>query len=246
MSGDIDLLISSCDYNKTRDALLNIVDRADKEVPEIRHQGVIIGLWEVELHGSLRGLWSPRVDRAIDKYQKECFEGEHYRIWDNEEVEIALPSVDYDLVFVFTHILQHFFRGGLGLRQICDMARLIWTYNRDIDVQKLDMRLREMGLQSEWNVFAALCVDLLGMPVESMPLYSSLKKWKRKAERLLLIVLGRKNIGFTHDNNGNGFLTRKLVSLGHHTSDFIHHYSVFPLDAIMYFCRLVGRGLHLS
>ena len=45
----------------------------------------------------------------------------------------------------------------------------------------------------EWNTFAALAVEYVGMPREAMPLYEfqdSSFKFQRKAERLLKIILG--------------------------------------------------------
>ena len=35
------------------------------------------------------------------------------------KVQVFLPAPDEDVVFVFSHILQHFYKEGIGLRQIC-------------------------------------------------------------------------------------------------------------------------------
>lgn len=69
------------------------------------------------------------------------------------------------MIFVFTHILQHFFRGGIGLRQVCDWCRLLWTYRERIDRDLLLRRLREMGIVSEWQAFGAFAVEYLGLPL---------------------------------------------------------------------------------
>lgn len=47
----------------------------------------------------------------------------------------TLPSRDYDVILVFSHIMQSLFRGEIGLWQICDWCRLLWTY-RDVSYQK--------------------------------------------------------------------------------------------------------------
>ena len=80
-----------------------------------------------------------------------------------------------DILLIFTHFLKHFYKGGIGLRQICDWCRLLWTYRDSIDVALLEQRLRKMGLMSEWKAFAALAVEYLGMPAES-PIYDSSKR----------------------------------------------------------------------
>lgn len=42
---------------------------------------------------------------------------------------------------------------------------------------------------AEWNAFAALAVDYLGMPVEAMPLYENGKKLSKKANRIVHFIL---------------------------------------------------------
>ena len=87
------------------------------------------------------------------------------REWKNDGADVPLPSPDNDVIIVFTHFLQHFFVGGVGLRQICDWCRLLWTYRSEIDAAKLEGRLREMGIVSEWKAFGAFAVEYLGLPL---------------------------------------------------------------------------------
>ena len=103
------------------------------------------------------------------------------RSWMNGKTLVFLPSADNDVIIVFTHILAHFFYGGIGLRQVCDWCRLLWTYRDIIDRKLLEKRLWRMGVMTEWESFAALAVDYLGMPVEAMPFYYDSHKWSRKA-----------------------------------------------------------------
>ena len=88
-----------------------------------------------------------------------------------------MPGENEDAVFVFTHILRHLYEGGIGIRQICDWCRLLWTYRDSLNYGLLELRIRKMGLMSEWRAFGAFAVDYLGMPSEAMPMYSSDKKW---------------------------------------------------------------------
>ena len=83
---------------------------------------------------------------------------------------------------------------GTGLRQICDLCRLLWTYRPEMDVKLLERRLTKLGLMSEWKAFAALSVDYLGMPVEALPLHASDRNWSRKASRILSFVLETGNL----------------------------------------------------
>ncbi|MBO4923204.1 MAG: nucleotidyltransferase family protein, partial [Bacteroidales bacterium] len=85
-------------------------------------------------------------------------------------VLVALPSPDNDVLIVFVHFINHFYREGLGIRQVCDWCRLLWTYRDTIDKDLLEKRLRRMGLVGAWRAFGAFAVTHLGMPADAMPL----------------------------------------------------------------------------
>ena len=155
-------------------------------------------------------------------------------MWKNGETDVLLPSPNNDVIFVFTHILQHFFMGGIGLRQICDWCRLIYAYHNEIDVSLLEERLYRMGLISEWKAFAALSVDYLGMSSEIMPLYSPSKKWSRKSDKIIALILETGNFGHNRDNSyyiKYSYVVFKAISLWRNTWDSMRHFMIFPLDA---------------
>lgn len=101
----------------------------------------------------------------------DVFCGGNVRSWECNGIQVFLPSPDNDVILVFTHFLHHFFIEGVGLRQICDWCRLLYTYKNSLNYGLLESRIRKMGLMSEWKAFASLAVDTLGMPVELMPFY---------------------------------------------------------------------------
>ena len=190
--------------------------------------------WDVELHGTMRGELFRRLDSVIDGVQKDIFYGGNVRSWSNGKTTVFLPSPDNDVIFVFAHILQHFFRGGIGLRQICDWCRLLWTYRELMNYKLLESRLRKMVVMTEWRTFAALAVDTLGMPVEAMPLYSPSKKWVRKSKKVLCFIFETGNFGHNRDESykiTSSFQKRMLISLSRRTRDFIKQARVFPANA---------------
>lgn len=65
-----------------------------------------------------------------------------------------------DVMFVFSHILQHFFKEGIGLRQICDWCRLMWTYRDSLNHGFLESRIKKAGVMTEWNFFYIPCSRL--------------------------------------------------------------------------------------
>lgn len=246
--GDVDLLLSEDDYGKAKKVLLPLASEVEQEYTHFKHQGMTIDGWVVELHGTLHSRLSGRVDREIDEVQKEVFYGGDVRSWMNERTQVFLPAPNEDVIFVFTHILHHFFFEGIGLRQICDWCRLLWTYRDTLDVRLLKSRLRKMGLMTEWKAFAAFAVAYLSIPVEAMPLYDMDEKWKRKAERICGFVLEVGNFGHNQrrDFSGMSYMKRKLVSSWGRLSDMLRHFRIFPLDSIRFFGGVLRSGLYAA
>ena len=245
-SGDVDLFLNSEDYEKGKKLLTPSADSVEPEGVSTLHFGITINSWVVELHGTLRCGLSSRMDRVIDEVQQDTFVGGKVRTWRNGDTNICLPGVDNDVVFIFTHFLKHFYKGGLGLRQICDWCRLIWTYRAEFDVALLKQRLRDMGLMSEWKAFAAYAVEYLGMDMTSIPLYSNGAMWKRKAARIQKFVLLSGNFGQNRDMSyyhKYPYFMRKTISFGRRLGDVFSHAWIFPLDSLRFLPGIVVNGL---
>ena len=245
-SGDVDLLFDELGYSKAKTALIPIIDKEEGENDPTLHFGATIRSWPVELHGTLRaGLWK-KLDRVIDAVQADIFDNRKVRIWHNGSADIPLPAVDNDVFLVFSHILQHFFKEGIGLRQICDWCRLLWTNKETIDVKLLEARLKEAGVVSEWKAFAAMAVEYLGMPKEAMPLYSDSGKWKRKAAHVMDFVFETGNFGHNRDYSYRqkySFVVFKAISLWRHIVDTFKYSLIFPLDSVKVLVWRIGEGI---
>lgn len=250
--GDVDLLLSESNYERAKELLCPLATDVETEYTHFKHQGMTIDGWVVELHGTLHSRLSKRVDRLIDEVQKDVFYGGNVRSWDNSGTQVFLPSPDNDVIFVFTHILHHFFFEGIGLRQICDWCRLLWTYRDSLNHELLESRIRKMGLMSEWKAFAAFAVKWLGMPVEAMPLFEDNDTHKvnldKKADKICKFVLEVGNFGHKQrrDYSGMSYLKRKFVSVWGRLSDMLRHFQLFPKDSIVFFGGVLRSGLHAA
>lgn len=246
--GDIDFFLNRDDFEKATYFLKHRASEVSETDDYKYHLPMTIDNWVVELHGTMRGgLWK-RLDGALDEIQKGIFYSGNVRSWMNEGCQIFLPRADEDIAFVFSHILQHFFRGGIGLRQVCDWCRLLWTYRDKFDMSLLGKRFQSMGVVTEWKAFASLAVEYLGMPKEAMPFYSSSTCWKRKAYRILKLILETGNFGQNRDlqyQQNHSFFVRKAISLWRLTWDSMRQLLIFPIDPIRVWLNMFDSRMRL-
>lgn len=239
-SGDVDLLLSDSNYEKAKSFLTPLADHVDSESKEVKHLGMTMGEWLVELHGTMHTSISGRVNKGIDNAQEDCFYGGNVRSWNNDGTTVFLPSPDNDVIFVFTHILEHFFIEGVGLRQVCDWCRLLYTYKDSLNYGLLESRIKRMGLMRIWKSFGSMAVDVLGMPKEAMPMYDA--RYKVKGERVLGLIMKSGNMGHNNDLSYRikySGMTYKLVAMWRRIKDFAGFTMLFPIDAPRFFVHYV-------
>ena len=245
-SGDIDLFLDSNNYEKAKAFFSKKADSMHAEGAYTKHLGMEIDSWIVELHGTLRSGLSTTIDSVIDDLQNDTFGNNRVRVWRNGDADVYLPAPENDVLFIFTHYLEHFYKGGIGLRQICDWCRLLWTYRDSINNDLLRFRLKKMGLESEWKTFAAFSVEFLGMPSVAIPLYDPSPRWLRKAERIQSFILEVGNLGRNRDMSyyqKYPYYVRKAISFWRRCCDLIRHAPIFPLNSFRFFPSIVFNGV---
>ncbi|MBQ8009785.1 MAG: nucleotidyltransferase family protein [Bacteroidaceae bacterium] len=242
--GDVDLLLSDDNYQKAKAFLLPKASFVEDEEKHKKHLAMTINDWMVELHGSLRCGFSARIDRSLDKIYHDTFYGGNVRSWTNERVQVFMLGKENDVLYVFVHFLNHFYKGGVGLRQICDWCRLLWTYRDSLDVQFMETRIREMGLMSEWRAFGAYAVKYLGMDATAIPLFDDNADLKSKTRRINKFILSVGNMGHNRSEKGQkSYLSRKVRSFGQRMVDLFDHAMIFPIDTLKFFPSIMMNGI---
>lgn len=255
--GDIDLFLNDDNYDKAKAFLTPLASSVEKEYVREKHLGMTIDSWVVELHGSLYSGLSSSVEKELDEVYQDTFYRGNVRSWMNGNVSVFQLSVENDAFYVFTHFLQHFFKVGVGLRQICDWCRLLYTNKDSLNYERLEQRIRRAGLMSEWKAFGAFAVEYLGMPIEAMPFLDG--RWKmedgrsvlnarmkKKADRICDFILEVGNMGHNRDSSyfeKYPYVIRKAYSLGRRCGDLIRHARIFPLDSIRFLPRIMFNGV---
>jgi hypothetical protein len=244
-AGDVDLLLDKSSYEKAKSILLPIsYDIQSEDVFKLHSAFCVMGI-DVELHGKMPFALSRIVDEVIEAVINNSLVGGGVSAWNVKGTDVFMPNPDNHVVLVFTHFLHHFFIEGVGLRQICDWCRILWTNRSSIDKTLLEQRIRKMGLMTEWKVFAALAVNFLGMPAMAMPFYEE-KVYDNKARRVLTRIIRSGNFGHNNDLSYRSKykgMTYKGISFWRRFLDFVVLAPIFPMDVPKYFISYVSNKI---
>lgn len=244
--GDVDLFLSEDNYAKAKDYLTPQASSVEVEGRYGQHLEMTIEPWVVELHGNLRCGFSKRADRVLDKVKDNTFYSGNVSSIVIEKVQIFKLGKENDVFYVFAHILGHFYKGGIGLRQICDWCRLLWSYKDSLNLKALEDLLKGAGLMTEWKVFGAFANEYLDLDAEAIPFYSGGSCWRREAARIKKFIMKVGNFGHNRDMTYisiKPYLVRKTMSLGRRTGDLMNHFCIFPLDTLRFAPGIVIIGL---
>ena len=242
--GDIDLLLLPASYEAAKDILLPKATKVEEEERDIWHQGMYFKSVEVEIHGSIGTLMSRKLDRQLAALLEQQFDGRPFPAVPVGGAEIPVPEADFNAVYIFVHFLQHYWSGGIGLRQLIDWMMFISVHKREIHPVVLEKRLEELGLLNVWKVFTGFVQEYLGCPVEKLPLAA--KPDKKKNARIWAYIRRCGNFGKNMDRTRKeeSYLVRKIHSFWRLVvADRLRHFPVFPKESLRFFFGAFGYGL---
>lgn len=232
-SGDIDLLILDDQQFLKGCRLMEIISNSSKWDEKSSHAEFQAMGFVVELHGKYSFIINRKVtDRLIEWNAKR-----------NQEVRVEqgliLPSLQFDAVFIFTHMLNHFMTGGVGLRQISDWMMFVNAYFDKLDMKVLEDDLNFLGIMKFWQAFASLAVMQLGFPEKKMPFYDA--RWNRKADTLMDAIFKTGNFGALQKAKQLSKDTNKWVKKLHTAFGQFPVYwrvgKIFPAEAVYCFLK---------
>ena len=242
--GDIDLLLHPSSYEAVKSVLLPKASTVMEEEREIWHQGMRFRSIEVEIHASISTLMSRKLDRKLAALLEEQFDGRTFPTVTICGAEIPVPDADFNAVYIFVHFLQHYWSGGVGLRQIIDWMTFVSVHKREIHPVILEKRLEDFGLLNLWKVFTGFAQEYLGCPEEKLPLAAAPDAGKN--DRIWRYIRRCGNFGKNVDRTRKeeSYLVRKIHSFWRLVvADRLRHFSVFPKESIRFFFGAFGYGL---
>jgi len=104
-----------------------------------------------------------------------------------------LPSPVLTHLSVNSHILKHLLAFGISVRQLCDSARVCYTYHHKLEAESLKEIYGKLGIYRWILLLNNLLVNYLGMPEEYLLFPSALQQ---KADWMMKDILRGGNFGF--------------------------------------------------
>lgn len=241
-SGDIDLFFyHQEDYELAKAKISQVADYVGGEEKERKHFDCIVQKMVVELHGEIQTHIKSKTDQQISDFIKKHFE--KYPLEPDKEIGYCAAPINFDCLFIFVHMLVHYFNSGVGLRQICDWMAFTDYYFQQINLQVLKKDIHSLGLMKEWQVFGNMAVNLLGFPQEKMPFYE--KKYIKAGEKVLHQVMKSGNFGrnMYFKNRPKNHLLGKLYTFYQNNKMRIGNFLIFPQEAIYGIPFMIKDGI---
>ena len=242
--GDIDLLLLPSSYEAAKAVLLPKATKVLEEERDIWHQGMYFRSIEVEIHGSISTLMSKKLDRKLAALLEEQFDGRDFPAVPIGGTPVPVPEAGFNAVYVFVHFLQHYWSGGVGLRQLVDWMTFVSVHKREIHPVILEKRMEDLGLLHLWKVFTGFAQEYLGCPSEKLPLAAAPDSAKNA--RIWQYIRRCGNFGKNVDRSRaeEPYLVRKIHSFWRLVvADRLRHFRVFPKESVRFFLGAFGYGL---
>lgn len=247
MCGDIDLYPGKGDaYLRCCEIVRSLGESEGREDESEKHFHFNRRGCSIEIHSHVMLAADPFVNRRLQRWTDEMLDDpSKLRHVEINGVEVNLPPVDFDAVFLLQHIANHLLKGGIGLRQLCDWSRYLHVHAAEIDRARLGNNLRTLRLMNCWQLFGWLAVNRLGLPEAEMPFYSP--RHEKRALRCLRIILRKGNFGHydkaARRNLDINFILRKMqtcrIVIGQHAellrvipAEVLRHLPWYLLDGI--------------
>ena len=241
-SGDIDLFFyRQKDYENAKEQLSQIADHIGGEEKDRKHFDCTLQKIVVELHGEIKTQIKSKTDKNITAFLKNHFDNYSFDI--NEETGYCAAPINFDCLFIFVHMLVHYFSSGVGLRQICDWMAYMSYYHQQINQEQLKADILLLGLMKEWQVFGNMAVNFLGFPQEKMPFFEN--KYKKAGEKVLQQIMKSGNFGrnLYFKNRPKNYILGKLYTFYQNNKMRMGNLLIFPQESLYGIPYLIKGGI---
>ena len=120
---------------------------------------------EVEVHYRSSFLLCFWHNRKLQKYYERVKDEQFsHRVMLGEQGEVAIPTVEFNLIFQLTHIYAHLMNEGIGLRQLLDYYYVLSMLSVNCEMlTSLQKELKELGLWMFAGAIMYIMKEVFGM-----------------------------------------------------------------------------------
>ena len=215
--GDIDVWVASKNISRNvfiREIVSNVKDTINPSGYALYHHidyGTF-GVIDVEIHYRPSYMSSPIHNRRINKWFSEQQTVVFNKFVKLSNSKVCVPTTEFNVVYLLSHMMRHLFSDGIGLRQIIDYYYLL--HSKDLSgKEKWTPLLKELGLYQYAGALMYVLQETMGLRESKMIVQVD----RRRGEFLLNEVLMGGNFGqfdkrkaVVNWNNPIGFFLRHL------------------------------------
>jgi len=196
--GDIDLYFRDADeFRRAADLLSKQCSPAKAE-----SDGALLYQWNgvsVELHRQLLDISNPFKRNYVESLVRDHgFTA--MSPTDGATNEILVPSPFINYLLLNTHILKHALGWGVGLRQLCDMARACHCLHGDVEPSAMRRAANRLGIDRWSRLLHSFLTERLALPIGELPYPEK----AASSQPLYDLVCQCGNFGYSRRKRGSG------------------------------------------
>lgn len=253
--GDIDLYVGEQKIHEASKVIEGL--SGEKGVECEHHIQLSLNGVEIELHKKADYMPGIGMNRQLHAWTIESLDKNFCNntlpTWDNAGTSIRMAPATFDAFFILHHAVRHMTTGGIGFRQICDWTMYLHRHHADIDTGLLKEKLEQFHMTAVWQEFGLLATNILGLPVEELPLAPAAHK-SVKTEQILQQIFISGNFGHADQkrvkSGKTGYIKKKWRDFRFQISRLFMLFKIFPSYALTYafgwICGGIGRLMHLK
>ena len=167
-SGDIDIYL-----NGGRNRLMQYINKVcPNQVMRYHHVDFPVMKTAIEVHFTPSYMFFPAHNRRMQKWFKEVMDLQCSNVVTLPDGygEITVPTMNFNVIYILSHLYRHVFTEGIGLRQLIDYY-FVLVKSEERRVKNLTALQRELKYLGLWKFAKAVMYVLhetLGLPEEKM------------------------------------------------------------------------------
>jgi hypothetical protein len=222
--GDIDFYFSKMDFSKAQQEMSKYVNLSLEPDESVVYK---YKTECVEHHSYLIDYFNPLHKKYLSNLINEL----EYKLQTIDDIIIKVPNGIVNILLLNTHILKHTMGWGIGLRQICDLARAYKYYFDSVDYNELQKIYKKLGMIKWNNLLHSFLINYLDMDTKYLPGIT----YMTNSDSLYNIIISGGNFGFANrgiKGEQASLLLRKLSTMNSFVKKGLFALKYSPVESL--------------